>query len=118
MSCRLEEQVEKLETKSDIKDVCALVDTKASSDDVFKVLDEMKKSIKFLTSQSSNDSSSAKMFDNFLKEQKFINESLCPLNCVAQYVWFGGFATEPIFGTAVDQSTGKLGFQSTNLDKF
>jgi len=50
MSCRLEEQVEKLETKSDIKDVCALVDTKASSDDVFKVLDEMKRSIKFLTS--------------------------------------------------------------------
>ena len=57
------------------------------------------------------------MFDNFLKEQKFINESLCPLNCVAQYVWFGGFAAEPVFGALVDQNMGKLGFQSTTLDK-
>ena len=37
--------LKQLSRKSNIKDVCALVDTKASSCDVFKVLDEMKKSI-------------------------------------------------------------------------
>ena len=32
---------------------------------------------------------------------------------MAQYVWYGGFAAEPIFGL----DTGKLGFQSTCFDK-
>ena len=72
-----------LTLKSDIKDVCALVDVKANSSDVFNIFDEMKKSIQYLSSTNSNEGSSSKMFDNFLREQKFINENLCPLNCVA-----------------------------------
>ena len=46
----IEEQADQLELKSGIKDVCALVDLKANSNDVFKILDEMKKSIQFLSS--------------------------------------------------------------------
>jgi len=42
---KLETQDDLLNSKSNIKDVCALVDTKANANDVFKVLDEMKKSI-------------------------------------------------------------------------
>ena len=77
----------------------------------------MKKSIQFLTNSNSNDNSSSKMFDSFLKEQKFINENLCPLNCVAQYVWFGGFAQAPIFDSLFDKSSGKTSFQCSALDK-
>ena len=107
---KLDSQEDMLESKSSIKDVCALVDTKANSNDVFKVLDEMKKSIQFLTNQKSNDNGSSRMFDSFLREQKFINENLCPLNCVAQYVWYGGFGQAPIFDSLLDKSTGKSSF--------
>jgi hypothetical protein len=41
------------------------------------------------------------MYSNFLQEQKFINESICPLNCVAQFVWNGGFMPESIFGASM-----------------
>ena len=37
-----------LNQKSNIKDVCALVDVKANSDDVFKVFEEIKRSIDIL----------------------------------------------------------------------
>lgn len=44
--CILQEQnTNRIEEKSNIKDVCALVDLKANSGDVFKVLEEMQKTI-------------------------------------------------------------------------
>ena len=43
--------LEKVDAKADIKDVCALVDTKADSDAVFEVLDEMKKSLSLIGSK-------------------------------------------------------------------
>lgn len=91
--------------------MCALIDLKANSTDVFKIFDEMKKSIQYLSSTSQGDGSSSKMFDNFLQEQKFINENLCPLNCIAQYVWHGGFALGSILGGSFDD-TDKFGKSS------
>lgn len=80
---RIEAAENKVELKSNISDVCALLDRKADSGDVFKVLDQMQKSIQLFSGQTQHESSSTKMMENFLKEQKFINENLCPLNCVA-----------------------------------
>ena len=43
--------LEKLDDKANIKDVAVLIDAKADSDEVFEVLDEMKKSLTLLSSK-------------------------------------------------------------------
>ena len=51
--------LEKIVQKADIKDVCALVDTKADSDAVFEVLDEMKKSLTLIGTKVEDHASNA-----------------------------------------------------------
>ena len=82
LKLQLKELEHSISQKSNIKDVCTLLDMKANSSDIFKILDEMKKSIQFLSSSSENETGTTQMMDQFLREQKFINENLCPLNCV------------------------------------
>ena len=30
-------------------------------------------------------------YEDFMREQRFINENLCPLNCVGKWIWHGSF---------------------------
>ena len=30
-------------------------------------------------------------WDEFVAEQRYINESLCPLNCLGKWIWTGAF---------------------------
>ena len=41
-------------SKSNVKDVCALVDMKANSDDVFRIFEEIKTSVDILNSKYAN----------------------------------------------------------------
>lgn len=83
MSQNIKELQAELKSKANINDVCALVDSKASSNTVFQVLDEMKKSITFLNGKQESDNATTRHFEQFIKQQKYINERLCPLNCRA-----------------------------------
>lgn len=83
MSTITEENTNAIELKANIQDVCALVDLKANTKDVLKLIDEMQKTIQMLSNRQQSESSTNSMYQNFFKEQQFINENLCPLNCVA-----------------------------------
>lgn len=72
--------------KSNIKDVCALIDLKANNEDLDKGIDTVYKEIQL-------NCASKLSLDQIIQEQKFINESLCALNCIAKWVWHGGFTT-------------------------
>lgn len=58
--------LEKVDAKADIKDVCALVDTKADSEAVFDVLDEMKKSLTLIGAKVDDYSQSSVMTQDFV----------------------------------------------------
>eukprot|EP00347_Sterkiella_histriomuscorum_P018573 403345000 len=83
---KLEKLNDEVAIKSNIKDVCALVDLKANTEDVEKGLDTLFKEIQIscATKQS---------LDNIIVDQKFINEQLCALNCIGKWVWHGGFTS-------------------------
>lgn len=83
---KLEKLNDEVSMKSNIKDVCALVDLKANVDDVEKNFDSIYKEIQ-------NNCTSRQALDQILLDQKFINESLCALNCIGKWVWHGGFTT-------------------------
>lgn len=68
----VERAVRLINLKADIKDVCALVDVKANTDDVFKVFDEIRRSVDLLNSKITGLEQS-KNFDNLLNEQKLKN---------------------------------------------
>jgi len=64
--------------KSNIVDVCALVDLKANAVETDKAIEDMQEIV------------NAK-YEDFMREQRFINENLCPLNCVGKWIWHGSF---------------------------
>ena len=33
-------------------------------------------------------------YEEFIREQRFVNENICPLNCLGKWIWHGAF-TEP-----------------------
>lgn len=52
-----------VKTKANITDVCALVDSKASTNTVYQLLDEMKKSIVLLNGKVDNEFASSRHVD-------------------------------------------------------
>jgi len=52
-----------------VKDTCALVDVKANTKDVFKVFEEIKRSIEIVSSKQQN-LEATKNFSEILNEQK------------------------------------------------
>lgn len=60
--------MEKVDAKADIKDVCALVDTKADSEAVFEVLDEMKKSLSLIGTKVDDYSQNMMMTEEFVNQ--------------------------------------------------
>lgn len=64
--------------KSNIVDVCALIDLKANAVETDKAIEDMQEIV------------NAK-YEDFMREQRFINENLCPLNCVGKWIWHGSF---------------------------
>ena len=68
--------------KSNIVDVCALVDLKADAADMQNAIEEVRGALQ-------------EKFEQFVNEQRYINGNLCPLNCVGKWVWGGAF-TEPL----------------------
>jgi hypothetical protein len=78
---------EEVNQKSNIKDVCALVDMKANTldlernvTDIFSAIQALKMSVKQTVTGNIGD-------------QKYINEAFLSLNCLAKWVWHGGFTT-------------------------
>lgn len=57
-----------MDAKANIKDVCALVDSKADTEQVFSVLDEMKRSIQLLSSKVDDESSNITDINSFLEQ--------------------------------------------------
>jgi len=90
LSLKIAELWQAVALKASIKDVCALVDSKATVADVNASLEQLDR--KWSCSQTVKENSVSD-FDNLPQNQKFINDSLCALNCVAKWVWFGGFTT-------------------------
>ena len=68
--------------KSNIKDVCTLLDMKSNIEDVNKALAEVSEALE--TRVQSRD------FREALSEQATINEALCAENCVARWLWKSG----------------------------
>ena len=69
--------------KSNIKDVCALLDTKSNTDEVNKALDEIHHEMdKVLVSKNE--------LQGALQDQSAINEALCAENCYARWLWKSG----------------------------
>jgi hypothetical protein len=73
---------EKMEKKSNIKDVCALLDMKSNIDDVNKALTEMHEDVggKLFKEE----------FASAMLEQQAVNEILSAENCVARWLWKTG----------------------------
>ena len=73
----------KLQLKSNIKDVCALLDMKSNTEEVNKALDEIHEEIDkvMVTKNELNEA---------LQEQNQINEALCAENCSARWLWKSG----------------------------
>ena len=46
-----EKTVKQMNAKANVKDVCTLIDMKANTDDVFKVFEEIKRSVDLLQSK-------------------------------------------------------------------
>ena len=89
LKLKLERLNDEIAQKSNIKDVCALVDLKANVEDVEKTIQDV---YKFLEANYAL----RKINEDMVVGQKFINESLCALNCVGKWVWFGGFTSGPL----------------------
>eukprot|EP00826_Nyctotherus_ovalis_P037200 TRINITY_DN3379_c0_g1_i5.p1 TRINITY_DN3379_c0_g1~~TRINITY_DN3379_c0_g1_i5.p1 ORF type:complete len:595 (+),score=254.19 TRINITY_DN3379_c0_g1_i5:106-1890(+) len=68
--------------KANIKDVCTLIDIKASSEDVKKAFNEVHFELE--RKATSSDLSAA------MAEQSLINEALCAENCVGRWLWKSG----------------------------
>jgi len=71
--------------KANIKDVCALVDIKANSEDLDRNLKSLHQEIKMLKSPPVGDFRQ-------LKDQKAINDAFRALNCLGIWLWHGGFS--------------------------
>lgn len=69
--------------KANIKDVCALVDRKANTSDVFKVFEEIKRSVEILSSRQQSLESS-KSFADLLHDQRSLNQGMTGQNFGAQ----------------------------------
>ena len=68
-----------LGSKSSVKDVCALIETKANTADVFKVFDEIKKTVDLISSKQQSLEQS-KSFGEILNEQKLLNYGINSFN--------------------------------------
>lgn len=90
MELRFSELWQEIGMKANIKDVCALVDTKANIQDVNQSLEALDKKWQ---GDSTYRGSVSEVSNFATNNQKFINDSLCALNCVAKWVWFGGFTS-------------------------
>lgn len=69
--------------KSNIKDVCALLDMKSNTEEVNKAFDEIHEEMD-KNVVTKNELSEA------LVEQNSINEALCAENCSARWLWKSG----------------------------
>jgi len=80
---KLNDIVKQLARKSNIKDVCALLDMKSNTEEVNKALDEIHEEMdkQVVTKTELNDA---------LTEQNAINEALCAENCSARWLWKSG----------------------------
>lgn len=58
--------------------MCALVDLKANAAETERAIEQIHLALQ------------AK-YEEFVREQRFINEALCPLNCLGKWIWHGGF---------------------------
>ena len=76
--------LKQLKAKANIVDVCALTDAKADASETQKVLQLLQQL--FERSQT--------RFESFCRQQTQINESICPLNCMAKFTWHGA-TTQP-----------------------
>ena len=83
---KLEKLNDEVAAKANIKDVCALIDLKANVEDVDKNIDQIYQEMQLNCAPKLT-------IDSILRDQKFINESLCSLNCIGKWVWHGGFTT-------------------------
>ncbi len=79
---RFDEMQSHLLQKSNIKDVCALLDMKSNIEDVNKALAEMHEEVE--TRVATTD------FRTALNDQNTINEALCAENCTARWLWKSG----------------------------
>jgi hypothetical protein len=77
-----EEINKELLLKTNIKDLCQLLDQKASTDDVNSTLNAIQKEIE-LKPQAID-------LKKALQEQSLINEALCAENCVGRWIWKSG----------------------------
>jgi len=83
MEQKLADIVRQLGRKSNIKDVCALMDMKANTEEVNKALDEIHEEMdKQVVTKTE--------LDGVLQEQNLINEALCAENCSARWLWKSG----------------------------
>lgn len=71
-----------MDAKSNIKDVCALLDMKSNIEDVNKALTDMHDEV--------GDKITKPVFDKAMAELGSINEALCSENCVARWLWRSG----------------------------
>ena len=70
--------------KSNIADVCALVDQKANYLDTEKMVQDLQFVLE-------TNYLPVMKYEEFVTEQRYINESLCPLNCLGKWIWHGAF---------------------------
>ena len=84
LKLKFEKLTDEVASKSNIKDVCTLVDIKANIEDV-------EKSFRDLYEELVQNYALKKSVESTYVDQKFINESLCALNCLGKWVWNGGF---------------------------
>ena len=78
----LEEVGKDMLEKSNIKDVCNLLDQKANIDDVNKALEELH--------SASEQKVAVEEFRSQVADQAVINEALCAENCVGRWIWKTG----------------------------
>jgi len=78
----LDEINKSIALKSNIKDVCALLDMKSNIDDVNKALSEIHASVELKLGKTD--------YQEALQDQNAINEALCAENCVARWHWKSG----------------------------
>lgn len=83
MEAKLVDMQKLIGKKSNIKDVCALLDTKSNTDEVNKALDEIHNEMdKILVTKNE--------LNGALLDQAAINEALCAENCSARWLWKSG----------------------------
>lgn len=69
--------------------MCALVDLKANVSDTERAIEQ----IQILLQTK---------YEDFMRDQRFINENLCPLNCLGKWIWHGGFTETQNFNPFSD----------------